>query len=188
MNRLRPLNPVVSILTGPVFLRPTTLTEGQFSMAKPKDETAATPAPATGAWAPPKDAPTVELSEFVKWEKPGDVIIGKITGVRERPDDQHPGKIMRSVILSPCVVMPGGLQEKATGYHSLALGLSAHLGLLITNPAEEIGQAYAVQYVEDRAPAKRGQRPSRQFSVYPLTEPQFRVEMEKLTNADDLPF
>lgn len=157
-------------------------------MAKPKDETSAGAPAATGAWAPPKDARTVELSEFVKWEKPGDVVIGKITDVRERPDEQHPGKMMKSVILSPCVLMPGGLQEKAQGFHSLALGLSAHLALLITDPKSEIGQAYAVQYVEDRPPAKRGQRASRQFAVYPLTEPQFRAEVEKLTNADDLPF
>jgi len=149
---------------------------------------AETQEPQAGVWAPPTNAAPVELAEFVKWENKGDVVIGRITDYRERPDDTKPGKIMRSVILSPVIVMERGERATAKAYHSLALGLSAHLGLLLPNAKDETGAAYAFRYDEDRAPAVRGQKASRQFSVYKLTEAEFRAEVGKVATDDDLPF
>lgn len=156
-------------------------------MAKDKGSVAEAPV-AEGKWAPPSNAPQVELAEFVKWDNVEDVVIGRITDYRERPDDTKPGKIMRSVILSPVIVMPKGERAKAVAFHSLALGLSAHLGLLLPNAKDETGAAYAFRYDGDRPPAVRGQKASRQFSVYKLTESEFRAEVSKVATDDDLPF
>lgn len=145
---------------------------------------------ATAGWTPPKDADKLELSEFAKWENVGDVMLGRVLAdsYRERPDPTHPDKIMKSVILSPVVVIPTTGEPMA--YHSLAVGLSVHLDLLLPNVKSggEDGNAIAIVWEGERPSAVKGQRASRQFAIYRLTEQQLKAEIAKVANVDDLPF
>lgn len=144
-------------------------------------------------WTPPAAAEKLELSEFVAWKGHGDVVIGRIQAgtYTERPDPLNPEKKMCSVSLSPAIFIPGGDTSKGEAYGALALGLSAHLALLLPGVAtgQQDGVAFAIVYESDRAPEKKGQRASRQFNVYRLTDAQFRDEARKVTeNLDELPF
>lgn len=143
-------------------------------------------------WTPPKAAEKRELADFVRWETLGDVVIGRIQrgSYRERPDDLNPGKMMKSLTLAPAILLPnGGQPDDAIVSNALALGLSAHLELLLPRAATggHDGECIAVVYDGDRAPQKRGQNPGRQFVVYHLSEKDFNGELAKFSRKDQHP-
>lgn len=151
-------------------------------MAKAKDSEATEAL--KGPWRPPEHVQELELAEFYKFKTPGQTLIGKILNVTERPDPQHPGSIMQALVLAPAVTVD--VDGDRNAYASLAVGLSAHLQLLLQNPRQEIGNAYAITYEGQRAATERGKNPSHQFKVFKLSEADFRRELEAV--GDDLPF
>lgn len=133
--------------------------------------------PTSGAWTPPTGAQQVELAEFYKFATKGEVVIGRINRITERPDPMHADKIMRGLVLSPVVVINTKGERQA--YRTLAIGLSAHLGLLIGRPEKEIGSSYAFVYDGTRPSDTKGKQPSHQFNVYKLSESDFAGEIRK---------
>jgi hypothetical protein len=131
-------------------------------------------------WSPPKGSQPVELAEFYKFAAKGETVIGRIQRVTARPDPNHPDKLMRGLVMSPVVVINTKGQRAA--FRTLAIGLSAHLGLLIDQPEKKTGAAYAFQYDGTR-PGEKGKNPSHQFNVFALSEQQFASEV-RATDAE----
>lgn len=144
----------------------------------------------SSAFVPPKSAQKLELAEFAKWEKNGDTVFGLVTGYMEREDKEHPGKMMKSFILSPAAFAPGGDMAKGAVYHSLSLGLGAHLGLLFPTPQRtaDAGSCVIVRLAGSRPAVKRGQNPSHQFDVYTISKAELRDYLITLAGPDGLPF
>jgi len=137
----------------------------------------------SAAWAPPANAQPVELAEFHKFQTVGEVVIGRIERVTSRPDPNHAEKVMRGLVMSPVVCIDTRGNRQA--YRNLAIGLSAHLGLLIGDPAQQKGQAFAFVYDGTRA-SGAGKAASHQFNVYRLSVQEFAEEVRKTDpkNAD----
>lgn len=160
----------------------------------PRKTTSTSAAMAPSKWAPPATAAEgkLELAEFVKWEKIGDVLLGRIEAgsFRQRPDPLKPDKMMASCTFSPAGFIPAGAMSEGNGYESLALGISAHIDLLIPGIAQGLqdGKCYAIVYEADRDATVRGQRPSRNFGVYPLTEAELKTEIARIADISQLPF
>lgn len=139
-----------------------------------KKDAAENGSPAPGAWAPPKGAQQLELAEFFKFTDKGEAVLGRISRITERQDPANKDRVMRGLVLSPAIVINTKGQRAA--YRTLAIGLSAHLELLIGEPGKSIGAAYGFQYDGKRA-GERGKNPSHQFNLFALSEQQLKREL-----------
>jgi hypothetical protein len=139
--------------------------------------------PENGArpWTPPRGAQPIELAEFYKFANKGEVVIGRIQRITSRQDPLDDKKVMRGLVLSPAIAVATNGTRSA--FRNLAIGLSAHLSVLIGQPDKEVGSAFAFQYDGTRPSAQRGKAPSHQFNVFKLTEKQFVVEV-RTTDPD----
>lgn len=150
---------------------------------QPKDETETETA---GAWAPPADVQELELSEFFNFASPGETVIGRVERTQSRPDPLHADRQMHALILSPAIAVTAA--GKGEAYRSLAIGLSAHLQLLIGDARKEVGSCFAFVYDGTRPAQEKGKQASKQFRLYKLSEAQFVAQVQKYAgkHADTL--